>query len=252
MERMIDLTYRCHKRFDTEKMMHEIQLIESGAVQAKWLEHYDPYLSRAWKAIPLVSCDGRMDKPEDQRAKDDYTQFCYTPIVEHLPYFKSVLEFFQCQRGRARILKLLPGAEIGEHRDINEEVASFAHGQVRLHIPIATNPEVSFYVGGARYHMREGHLYYVDFTERHSVRNGGDTERIHLVLDLKVNDWLARMFPPLTLADRIVHPIRRTVEPMFWKMLSLKQKAGDTFWKHYEGSSLQAWKHRLTDKGEIR
>lgn len=38
--------------------------------------------------------------------------------------------------------------------------------------------------------MREGELRYLDFYQKHRVENNSDLDRIHLVLDCKVNDWL--------------------------------------------------------------
>src|SRR5581483_1243962 len=104
--------------------------------------------------------------------------------------FTEILNGFKCPHGRIRIMKLMPGCGIGEHRDIDVEVANVAFRKVRLHIPIQTNPDVEFLVDGKRIHMKRGGLYYVNFSKVHSVRNNGQEVRIHLVMDLEINDWL--------------------------------------------------------------
>jgi quercetin dioxygenase-like cupin family protein len=56
-----------------------------------------------------------------------------------------------------------------------------------------TNKRVEFYLAGERVPMHEGELWYLDFSQKHRVENNGTTDRIHLVMDCKVNDWLVEM-----------------------------------------------------------
>lgn len=73
------------------------------------------------------------------------------------------------------------GAEIGRHVDAT--IYSDMHG---LHIPIVTNPQVEFTIGDddARYQLRQDRLYELDNTEFHSVENGSEQDRIHLMIDV--------------------------------------------------------------------
>lgn len=41
--------------------------------------------------------------------------------------------------------------------------------------------------------MKPGELWYLNVNRYHSVTNGGSTDRIHLVIDCIVNDWLREM-----------------------------------------------------------
>jgi hypothetical protein len=59
---------------------------------------------------------------------------------------------------------------------------------------VATNPEVEFYVSGERIVMREGEAWYINFNLPHRIYNGGGTDRIHLVIDCEVNDWVRSVF----------------------------------------------------------
>ena len=43
--------------------------------------------------------------------------------------------------------------------------------------------------------MLEGEAWYLNFNLKHSVRNHGVSERIHLVIDCIANDWLRSFFP---------------------------------------------------------
>lgn len=240
MKTLIDLTDRFPMRFDVPRMREELRELENQ----RWLDHYDKGLSAGWKAIPLVSKHGRMDGPESQRW-GDLRDFARTPVVEKLPYFGQILDAFACPQARVRILKLMPGCGIGMHRDVAEEVACFAFHQVRLHVPIITNDRVVFHVAGQRVRMQPGRLYYVNFTRKHFVRNDGDEARIHLVLDLHVNDFLRRVFPPLGVAERVENAVVRNTLPVWWHTLALHRAAVKWAWQTYEGSWLQQARHKL-------
>jgi hypothetical protein len=80
---------------------------------------------------------------------------------------------------RANLVRLAPGGEIAEHRDMN---FSLAHSH-RVHLPVVTNDKVWFTVGSETLNIPEGEIYEINNRRMHSVRNGGDEARIHLILD---------------------------------------------------------------------
>ena len=86
-----------------------------------------------------------------------------------------------------RFLRLGPGGRIKEHADLN---LGFEDGEVRIHVPVTTDAEVAFYLDGRRIDMGAGEAWYLDLNLRHSVVNRGSTERVHLVIDCVVDDWL--------------------------------------------------------------
>jgi aspartyl/asparaginyl beta-hydroxylase (cupin superfamily) len=142
-------------------------------------------------------------------------------------------------------MKLKAGGHVGAHRDVKLEVANFAFGQVRLHIPISTNDQVFFHIGKEKIHMKAGRLYYANFSKLHSVVNGGATTRIHLMLDLLVNDWLAQFFPALTVMEKMHCALQRHTLPLFWALRDARIHSTKAFWKAYNGSKLQKLRHRL-------
>jgi hypothetical protein len=139
----------------------------------------------------------------------------------------------------------MPGAVIGEHRDVGDEAAGFAYRKVRLHVPIETNDRVVFHLAGRPVRMLPGRLYYCDFTRPHFVRNDGTEPRIHLVLDLVVNDFLRGVFPPTTAAERVWHGCLRWVMPAVWTLRGAKTDASRRFWRTYNGSAAQVVAHRI-------
>jgi quercetin dioxygenase-like cupin family protein len=80
---------------------------------------------------------------------------------------------------RATLVRLKAGGTIADHQDKN---FSLTHSH-RLHLPIVTNDEVWFTVGGESINLREGQLFEVNNRRMHSVHNKGSDDRVHLILD---------------------------------------------------------------------
>jgi hypothetical protein len=80
---------------------------------------------------------------------------------------------------RVSLVRLSAGCGIAEHQDMN---FSLTHSH-RIHLPVVTNDKVSFTVGGETINMPEGALFEINNRRLHSVRNDGDADRVHLILD---------------------------------------------------------------------
>ena len=93
---------------------------------------------------------------------------------------------------RVMLARMAPGGIIHPHRDQNP-AAKWPH---KIHVPLLTNDEVTFYVDGEAYHFAEGEAVEVNNLGIHAVRNDGATDRIHLIfeyfdLDQPEPDWIA-------------------------------------------------------------
>ncbi len=142
-----------------------------------------------WSAAPLQSIGGEMGQifPDPEA-----TNFEPTELLGRLPYLREVLDTFECPLLAVRFLRLKAGSRIREHRDYK---LALEDGEIRIHIPVHTNDEVDFRLNGKRLTLREGECWYVNTSLPHSVVNGGMADRIHLVLDCQVNEWLRSLFP---------------------------------------------------------
>ena len=96
-----DLTDRFPLKLDLQRMRDELASLEGG----KWLSHYDTNLADGWTTIPLSTHDGSADNADSQRV-GEWGKYKTTKYLDQLPYFKSVLEAFNCPFGRVRIMKL--------------------------------------------------------------------------------------------------------------------------------------------------
>jgi aspartyl/asparaginyl beta-hydroxylase (cupin superfamily) len=92
-----------------------------------------------------------------------------------------------------------PG-RIKEHRDFSGGVPM---GVARFHVPIVTHPDVEFYVSGRRVVMDPGSVWSLDTSYPHRVANRSNVSRVHLILDVDLDDAVVAMLPPRTWRDRI-------------------------------------------------
>lgn len=80
---------------------------------------------------------------------------------------------------RMMAAKLKPSGEIALHADTHP---SFGVGH-RIHVPLKTNDKVQFVVDEQQITMLPLHAYEIDNRRRHAVKNGGDSDRVHLIFD---------------------------------------------------------------------
>lgn len=99
-------------------------------------------------------------------------------IVNHLE------EQFNGIAGLVLYVNLPAGGNITPHTD-GGYYLSIVH---RLHIPIITNPDVFFLVKDTKFHMEEGYVYELNNQQSHGVKNLGDNQRIHLIVDIIPKD----------------------------------------------------------------
>lgn len=81
---------------------------------------------------------------------------------------------------RQRMLSVvMPGHSIPPHTD--EQGPEWKY---RVHVPLTTNDQSQFIVGGVAHHMKIGSAYRVNTLAEHSVTNDGQTPRIHFMFDV--------------------------------------------------------------------
>ena len=175
--------------FDSRRLKDDLQSFAAG----DWTPHFNTrYYEGDWSGIALRAPKGAAVNQlyPDPTAADGYAD---TAMLARCAYIPEVLAAFRCELESARFLRLGAGANIREHRDYQ---LGFEDGFIRLHIPVQTNPQVEFFLDGQSVEMREGEAWYLNFNLKHRVRNGGAIDRVHLVIDCVLNDWLRAFFPP--------------------------------------------------------
>lgn len=187
--------------FDAQQLTQEL-----NAVSATWLAHFNTTdYQGTWSGITLrgpihhhhpLSAGAGAEGPSSDAT-----------WLQALPYTQQVLSYLETEKPSVRYLKLAAGSTIKPHRDRD---IVYWDGLVRLHIPIVTNPKVEFMVNNERLLMQPGELWFADFSQTHSIRNNGTTDRIHLVVDCVVNPWLTHWF----IQEGIILPDEQAPDPI--------------------------------------
>lgn len=154
-----------------------------------WVRHFvkDNY-SGEWNILPLRCRADAKHPVATINPRADGVEFVDTAFLAISPFFQKVLARLECPKLSVRLMRLTPGSEIKEHFD--PDLAA-EQGLARLHVPITTSPEVDFYLNGTTVAMAPGSCWYLRLSDPHRVVNRGATDRVHLVIDVVVNEWLA-------------------------------------------------------------
>ncbi|MGR4866399.1 aspartyl/asparaginyl beta-hydroxylase domain-containing protein [Caulobacter sp. LARHSG274] len=170
--------------FDSAGLRGDLDKLSSIA----WTSHFvRQNYEGDWSVIPLRCAAGETHPIRMIYSDPTATVFEDTPMLAACDHFRAVVAVFACEVRSVRLMKLTPGSVIKEHTDLDLGVEN---GTARVHVPVTTNPGVEFRLNGARVEMKAGEAWYLRLADPHSVANRGAEDRVHLVLDLVVNDWL--------------------------------------------------------------
>ena len=183
-------------RFDPALLARDLANLSAAA----WVRHYvKQNYEGDWAVIPLRAPAGETHPLRMINSDPAARNFVDTPLLDASPYFREVLATFEAPLRTARLMRLTPGSVIKEHHDV---ALSFEDGTVRLHIPVVTNDAVDFRLNGVRVALEAGSCWYLRLSDPHSVANRGTEDRVHLVVDAFVNDWIGQVFEQALREDR--------------------------------------------------
>jgi Aspartyl/Asparaginyl beta-hydroxylase len=174
-------------RFDPERLAADLARLEDSA----WVDHFvTQNYEGVWSALPLRGPAGESHPIRMIYPNPTCRDFVDTPLLELCPYFREVLAAFGSPLEAVRLMKLAAGSSIKEHSD---HALAFEQGTVRLHIPVVTNPGVEFYLNRERVVMNAGECWYLRLSDPHSAANRGEADRVHMVIDAEVDEWMREM-----------------------------------------------------------
>lgn len=182
-------------RFDADAIAAEIAEVSP----ASWIPHFNKVIHEGeWSGVTLRGPGGDAGRIyPDQTGTQPVAD---TPVLDGCPIVAKAIASLQCPVLIARFLSLGPGSVLHPHSD---EGLGFDAGTVRLHVPVVSDPEVTFELGGSPVTMALGECWYLDLRKPHSASNGSGRQRVHLVLDCRVDQWLTAVFAQaLTAIDK--------------------------------------------------
>jgi hypothetical protein len=174
-------------------------------IDTEYTNHYSNYNKKnSWGALSLrgyTDDPAFITKPVEMSNKwqlehiDENFSMQDTELRTKLFQAEKVLELFPGKLHRVRLMKLAPnGGELERHTDQVDPDSGVQNGKVmRFHFPLITNDGVVFTMWGVdgkpkSANMKVGECWYLDTRKPHQAINNGDTDRIHLVVDVEAND----------------------------------------------------------------
>lgn len=239
--------YRLPLAFDPGRLLRELERVEH---EVQWHDHPDYTVAATgdWKAVALLSSASLDHRdPESLRYRGGGVA-APTAVLKMSPYLQEIIASFETEVHRARLMNLRPGTRISEHRDYGAQRYSLERGFIRVHIPVRTHEKVHFWISRKKIPMKVGEAWYTNVCEPHAVQNESDVHRVHLVLDMKVNDWVLSLFPPQSLMDKIRGVVLRTCEPTVMNMRLEARRLGGAVRKFLGDIGGRELKRRLTSR----
>ena len=167
--------------FDPAGLQADLATLGGG----EWSAHFNTqFFDGDWSGVALRAAEGAASP---MYADTTHHDFANTGLLRQCRHLRAAVESFQCPLRSVRLLKLAAGSNIREHRDYD---LGYDAGEVRIHVPVVTNPGVEFFLDGRRIVMNEGECWYLDLSLPHRVQNRSAADRVHLVIDCQLNDWL--------------------------------------------------------------
>ena len=157
---------KLQRRYSAQRLAAEVTALPPSA----WLPH--PGRLPGNDAVPLITPGGAI-------SNDFAGPMAPTEHLRACPYIMQIMADLGAVWGRSRLMGVAAAADVPEHVD----VGYYWRTHLRVHVPIITDPAVTFTVGGETVHMAAGECWLFDTFQMHKVRNDGGAKRIHLVLD---------------------------------------------------------------------
>ena len=173
-------------RFDETRLVNDLDEL----LRDEWIPHFhhEDYAG-TWQVLPLLTPDG--DPNYTFSTGSIPVPLKPTPFLKRNSYLAETISYFKCPLHAVRLLRLAPGAWIKPHQD---NLCGYENNAFRIHIPILTNPGILFMLHGEQLNMKPGECWYINANYEHSVRNNGNVDRVHLVIDGERNLWSDELF----------------------------------------------------------
>lgn len=116
----------------------------------------------------------------------EYSTSLKTKILDNrlYDYIKNIVQDLEDtilgKSARILLIKLNPDSDVLEHSDSGD----YLNYVRRFHVPLLTNKEVLYSVGGEEHHMAEGECWEINNRKPHFVKNNSSEIRIHLLIDI--------------------------------------------------------------------
>jgi len=160
------------------QLLRHPQLWDKEHIAGKWKPHH-PEIEVSEVLVRYPSMDDEVDE----------IQCAWTAASASLPAARdlamSVMSHVRGEQlGRVVITKLPPGKVIYPHADT---VGKYSQWYTRFHVPIQSEEGVIFACGEEKTTMFSGELYWFDHSKLHSIENRSKSDRINMIVDVRLS-----------------------------------------------------------------
>lgn len=132
--------------------------------------------------FPLKTVTQLENDARDQHECIDYPPYKF--LTEARPLIMNLMTRVGGERlGRCMINKIAPGGKIFPHADTPAHADYYS----RFHIVLESNEESTFRCGNEYINMQQGQVWWFNNKLEHEVHNEGETDRIHLIVDIRTS-----------------------------------------------------------------
>jgi hypothetical protein len=176
-----------HKNYDVSKIEKHI----SSYTEKEWL--LDTSRQSMFGSHQETNSYFITDHRANWNLRENYEPIfrCQDPVLWELvkPIIEDLEHIHNGKVGKSLLIKLPAHASIEDHYDSGQLLGVSR----RNHVVITTNPDVSFIVDTDTVHMKQGECWEINNDKRHEVINAGDTDRVHLLVDI-IPQWAIDMY----------------------------------------------------------
>ena len=193
------------RNFDINPLVEAVRSFEFD-----YTNHYSNYNKKnSWGALSLrgytddpafITKPAEMNKKWKLEHADEEFKMQDTELRSKLSQVEPLLKLFPSEIHRVRLMKLTPdGGELERHTDQVDPDSGVQDGkEMRFHFPLITNDDVVFTMWGVdgkpkSVNMQVGECWYLDTRKPHRAINNGNTDRIHLVVDVEADDKIREL-----------------------------------------------------------
>ena len=178
--------------------MKNFVLLKSGIVVARalielydqgmwnWLNLRRGFAHSCHKEIEdVVMRFAPLDRPQNfESIMNGLDTVSYIPWFSHLHCQQLLRDAFPEDTviGRVVASKVPPGAQVYAHKD----EGAYARSHHRFHIVLSSESGNEFHCGGEIVEMEPGELWLFNHQETHSVINKSKSDRVHLIVDVRM------------------------------------------------------------------
>ena len=125
------------------------------------------------------------------RCYEKLTRYAFDHTKYMIPHIENVIaplikKYYMCHHLCTCMIVILPvDGEIPIHADSGEFLTLVR----RVYIPLQTNQNVEYTIDGKIHQFQEGYAYEINNCMSHGVKNKGETDEIHLVIDFLPNKF---------------------------------------------------------------